>query len=219
MIQVVKDIEQGTDEWHQLRLGIPTASCYDRIVTASGKPSSQADAYINELTAEWIAGKPYGDWQGNAHTERGHLFEDDARAAYEFLTDRTVKQAAFVYRDKDRLTGCSPDGLIYKGRKLVGGTEIKCPIDTIHLAYVVAGVCPAKYLPQVQGSMWICGVDSWDFISYHQEWEPFVVKVEREEKWSKSFDDLLPGFIERLLEKRESPAVKALRDRRLQEAA
>ena len=45
MMIVVDDVEQGTQAWIELRLGIPTASQFSRIVTPSGKSSSSRDAY------------------------------------------------------------------------------------------------------------------------------------------------------------------------------
>ena len=35
---IFHNVAPGSDEWRHLRLGIPTASQFDRILTASGKP-------------------------------------------------------------------------------------------------------------------------------------------------------------------------------------
>ena len=206
--------EQGTEGWHQMRLGIPTASCFDRIITASGGASSQAEQYMAECVAEWITGQPASDWQGNTDTERGHLFEDDARATYEWETEQKVEQVAFCYRDESKLVGFSPDGLI-KRKTYSGGVEIKCPRATIHVAYLVLGQCPKKYLPQIQGTMWIADLPWWDFVSYHQDYDPLIVRVERDEKFSKAFDKHIPLFIEQMLEKRSNPKFIEMREMRL----
>lgn len=210
--------EQGTDEWHEMRLGIPTASNFDRIVTASGGMSSQADQYCNECVAEWITGESASDFAGNTDTERGHLFEPDARAEFEFQTDIEVHQVAFVYKDKKKLVGCSPDGLIQLSPRKHAGVEIKCPRATIHVSYLVGGAIPKKYLPQVQGSMWICGADHWHFVSYHQNYDPLIVRVERDEKFSKVLDRTVPLFIEKMLEKRNNPKFIEMREMRLEAA-
>jgi len=52
------DIEQGSERWLQARLGIPTASAFDKIVTSTGKASTQSNAYMNKLLAEWLTGRP-----------------------------------------------------------------------------------------------------------------------------------------------------------------
>jgi len=214
--------EQNTPQWDQCRLGIPTASAADRLVTASLKPSTQADQYIYECLAEWISGIPYGDFKGNWHTERGHELEPTGRAGYEFITGNVVEQVCFVYRDDDRLVGCSPDGLTVlsqhrKGHLIYGGgVEIKCPIETIFLAYLVAGGVPKKYLPQMHASMWITGLDRWDLVAHNEKWEPYIVSVERDEKWDKAIGAAYTQFIERLLEKRADPNIIAMRERRLE---
>ena len=61
---VIEDVEQGSQSWIELRLGIPTASQFSRIVTPGGKSSSSRDAYMGELLAEWVLGEPYSDWGG-----------------------------------------------------------------------------------------------------------------------------------------------------------
>ena len=55
---ILLDCEQGTDQWRQARLGIPTASCFKRIMTNSGSVSEQATAYMAELIAEALTGQP-----------------------------------------------------------------------------------------------------------------------------------------------------------------
>ena len=40
---IVHPCQQGTVEWTEARLGIPTASEFSRIVTATGKLSKQRD--------------------------------------------------------------------------------------------------------------------------------------------------------------------------------
>jgi len=53
---IVHDVDQNTDEWFQLRLGIPSASEFDKLITSSGSRSKQLDAYANRLVAERLTG-------------------------------------------------------------------------------------------------------------------------------------------------------------------
>ena len=46
---IIVDCEQGTEEWFQARMGVPSASNFSRICTTTGKWSAQAESYINEL--------------------------------------------------------------------------------------------------------------------------------------------------------------------------
>ena len=57
---IVLDCEQGSRAWEEARLGIPTASCFARIVTPGGKLSSQRDGY--QATSYWPSGCSGRGW-------------------------------------------------------------------------------------------------------------------------------------------------------------
>lgn len=192
---IVLDCEQGSQEWLEARLGIPTASEFDKIITGTGKPSSQASTYMNKLLAEWMTGKSNGmeqtDWM-----QRGNELEADARMLYTLTTDIEVETVGLVYKDDRKLVSCSPDGLSE------GGLELKCPAPHTHVEYLLSGKIPTKYIPQVQGAMYITDRQWWDFMSYHPEMPPLLVRVERNDKYIDALDLALSGFIERMLWKR-----------------
>ena len=81
---IVHPAEQGTVAWQEARLGIPTASQFSRIVTATGRLSKQRDSYLAELLAAWCLGEPVTDFLGTDATERGHVLEPEARKYYAF---------------------------------------------------------------------------------------------------------------------------------------
>ena len=54
---IILDHEQGTEEWLAARLGRPSASNFGKLITVSGKPSTSAVGYINQLIAERFVGK------------------------------------------------------------------------------------------------------------------------------------------------------------------
>jgi len=193
----IVDVEQGSPEWLQARLGIPTTSCFDKLMTASLKPSTQAEVYQNKLVAEWYTGEPEYVYVNDAMA-RGTELEPLGRASYEFATSKDVDQVGFIYRDDDKLVGCSPDGLCGDM-----GVEIKCPLPSTHVSYLLAGGLPAKYVGQVQGSMLITGFDRWDFTSYCPGFPPLIITVKRDEKWQKAFAPLLDKFISDMLAKRD----------------
>ena len=61
---IADNIEQGSDQWHALRKGRITASEASKIITATGKPSSQALGYMRKLARECVADNPH-EWTGN----------------------------------------------------------------------------------------------------------------------------------------------------------
>ena len=104
------ECEQGSEEWLNARLGVPSASMFAKIVTTKGAWSTQADGYINQLIAEDLTGEPTPFYQ-NEHMARGTELEPEARSAYEFMNDVVVEQVGFCLHDTMR-AGCSPDGLV-----------------------------------------------------------------------------------------------------------
>ena len=189
--------EQGSPEWLASRLGRPSASNFGRLVTGSGKPSSSAESYINEMIAERLTGrsKPF---YTNEHMERGNALEPEAREAYEFITDFEVVETGFILHDSEEF-GCSPDGLVAEQ----GGLEIKCPSDSVHVSYLRAGKVPAKYYQQVQGCLWITGREWWDFMSYHPEMPHLLVRAHRNEKYIKAMAEQVEKAVKTIVEETE----------------
>lgn len=194
---IILDLPQRTPEWYQARLGIPTASSFGKIITNQLKPSTQAEVYQNQLVAEWYTGETGFNFISDA-MQRGIDLEPAALEAYEFATDKEVETVGFVYKDAKQLVGASPDGLCGDI-----GVEIKCPLPSTHVSYLLDGGLPATYAGQVQGSMYVTGFDAWDFVSYCPGFPPLIITVERDEKFMKAFAPLIDKFIDGMLTKRE----------------
>lgn len=193
---ITLDCEQGSEEWLAARLGIPTATGFENIVTATGKKSASYIKYMAELIEESILGG--GDTFKSGFMERGNQLEPQARAAYEFLTGNDVIQVGGVYLNENRDVMVSPDGLIPSLQK---GLEIKCPKMSTHIRYLLEGGVPTEYVIQVQANLWVTGYKTWDFVSYCPEYQkqPFYLfTVERDEKLMAAFDKEIPAFIKTL---------------------
>jgi putative phage-type endonuclease len=178
--------EQGSAEWFESRCGVITASQFSKVFTGAGKASTQADGLINTLVAEAITGKPTETFKSDA-MQRGNDLEPEARDMFELETGLIVEQVGLIKMD-DYEIGCSPDGLI------VGedaGVEIKCPNASTMVAYKRAGKLPSTYVQQVQGSMLVTGRSSWWFYAYHPDMQPFILKVERDDKLLAAAKELL----------------------------
>lgn len=186
----VYDFEQGTPEWLESRLGCPSGSGFDKLITATGKPSTQAEGYINQLIAELLTGETTyvkkTEWM-----ERGNELEPRARDYYELATGNTVVETGFCKHDQLEC-GISPDGIVGDN----GLIEIKCPSPSVHVAYLRAGVLPTKYKQQVQGQMWITEREFCDFLSYHPSMPALLVRVYRDEDYIK----LLQAEVEKACE-------------------
>lgn len=200
----IHNVEQNTPEWMALRAGLPTASCFDKIITPTGWPSTQAGAYANRLLAEQIIGKPIKEWDGNGWSKRGHELEDEAVGYYAVMNDVDCVRVGFVTDDEERY-GCSPDRIV--GDE--GLLEIKCPAAHTHMSYLLN---PERlenaYRVQVQGQLLVTGRAWCDLVSYFPELPEVTVRCERDE----SFIATLKDGIESLLESIEKNR-KALEDK------
>ncbi len=199
---IVLDMEQGSPEWYDVRGKLPTASNFSKILTpATRKPSSQAVGYMNELLANWLSGgtaDPGEGFQSDWMT-RGIELEEEAISWFEMKTNVDVHRPGFCMRD-DHLAGCSPDGLLADYEH---GLEVKCPKGSTHIGYLLHKQLPREYFSQVQGSMWVTGYHSWSFLSYHPSLEPFLITVERDEKYMADLQLAIVGFNNEMQQKRD----------------
>lgn len=185
-----RDIEQGTPEWHQLRLGIPTASEFDKIITSGGKPSTQADAYANRLLAEIIVGQPVETFKKSAWMERGNELEPEAAAYYEMTNGIDTEKVTFV-TDDERTMGASPDRLVGDD----GLLELKCPAPHTQIDYILNGKLDRDYWPQVQGQLYVTKRKWVDLVSYYPGMrKPVVIRVARDEAYITTMSGLLVKF-------------------------
>ena len=201
---IIHDCKQGTVEWHRLRLGIPTASRFDKIFTPGGKPTTGAARrrYMNELLAERALGRPAESFTSGA-MEHGHEMEPEAVAAYEFQNQVATEVVGFVTTDDGRI-GASPDRFVGSD----GALEVKCPeVAAIHLEYLRAAIgteaakgIAQEYKPQVQGQLWITGRQWSDTTSYFQGLPQATIRISRDD--AKEFDKSgapVPSYMDLLI--------------------
>jgi len=188
----ILEAEQGTQEWLDARLGRPSASQFSKLITTAGKPSASADDYISEMIAERITGEREPIYV-NEWMQRGTELEPEARETYEFIHGVDVEEVGFILDDSGEF-GCSPDGLVGED----GGVEFKCPAPKNHIAWSRKGVCPSKHYAQVQGCLYITGRKWWDFMSYHPEMKPFIVRVERDEEFIEKLAEQISLAVEEI---------------------
>ena len=203
----VYNYEQGSDDWFKVRLGIPTASEFDKILTGTGKSSTQVNAYINKLLAEVITGKPVNTFQKTEAMERGNELEQEAADYYSMLRDVDLQTIGFCTDDAG-LYGCSPDRLV--GDE--GLLEIKCPLAHTHVEYLLSGKMDTGYIPQVQGQLLVTGRKWCDFMSYHPDMPPLIVRVERDEQYISDLQQELNSVAKKIADKKAELISKGFLD-------
>ncbi len=194
------DVVQGTPEWIKARVGIPTASNFNKIITPKNmKLSSQAKDYQHRLIAEWMTGEPIDNAFWNHWMERGTELEDKARLRYEIETGMDVQQVGFITNDAGTL-GASPDGIVPDALR---GLEIKCPSAEVHVSYMAKRDMD-KYKCQVQGGIHVCELDKWDIVSFSETMPMVKIEVGRDEVFIKKMVPALTQFCDELAELKEA---------------
>lgn len=185
------NVQQGSQEWLELRLGIPTASEFNALISPTWKvrEGEGPHTYLCRKIVEKVCRHIDEDFGGNFAVEQGSILEGEAIPWFEFAHDVAIDRVGFCTTDDGR-AGCSPDGLIGED----GGIEVKCPLPHTHLKYLLAGTLPADYAAQVHGSMYVTGRKWWKFVSYSRKFPALVLHVDRDEKIQEAIKAALDGF-------------------------
>jgi len=194
----VKDIVQGSDAWHELRLGKITASNLNHVLAVGrkGGESLTRIKYKNDLIRERLTHK-YVEGYTNASMERGNALEPLARASYEVKFNVFVDQIAFVDHPYIFQTGCSPDGIIGDD----GLLELKVPNPSNHIASFLddGRELRQKYYAQTQWQMACMPERKWvDLVSFDPDLDIdlqlFVIKIPRDDEFIKMAEEAVIAF-------------------------
>lgn len=205
---IIHDFEQYSEEWWEARRGRFTASIASKIITPTGKASSQYKSEIGRILAEQLGmQEPERDFNSE-WIQRGTDLEQEARAWFAIETGLDVHEVGFIAHD-DQPFGASPDGVIkidpFTDRggndafKSIIPCEFKVPKPSTHIRWLLEGGLPAEHKAQVHFQMALMDSGHAWFMSYHPELPPLLVKVMRDE-----FTDALEGFLNDVADELES---------------
>lgn len=202
-----EDLTQGSEEWHEARLGMVTASRFGDILTLprskkdqeAGKLSTTAQSYMIEKLTEIMTGEAR-QLVGVA-LEWGTVNEPLARERYELDTLQLVTEVGLVEKEIGKYTiGGSPDGLVGED----GIIEIKCPYNTSNHVETLLGKPISKgYFAQIQGNLYVTGRQWCDYISYDprilkEQSQIVITRVQRDEDYIQNLEHRLLQFLEHL---------------------
>lgn len=190
----IHNVDQLSIEWAKLHVGVISASEYGNLVKANLKPrdGEMPKTYLYKKVAEVFRGEPMCNLSPGfsvSATEQGLFLEEEAIPFVSLSYDLDIKRVGFCMHDNG-LAGCSPDGLIGED----GGIEIKSPDVHTHCKYLLCGVVPADYVPQVQFSLYVTGRKWWKFVSYRRRFPALVLTVERDEETMEKIDTVVKAF-------------------------
>jgi len=181
-MQVIRDIEQGSEAWLNLRKGVFTAS-HAQPIASNGKG---LETYVTELMADYYALQ--SDSYTNDDMARGNELEASARFCYEMETNQQVEEVTFCKLDEH--IGCSPDGLVGED----GLVEIKCHNNKNYfLVMLDRKNVSSAYIWQMQMQMYVTGRKWCDYVAYNPNFEQHFV-IYRFEADLKAFEKIKEGL-------------------------
>lgn len=169
------EVEQGSDEWFEMRRGILTASEVKNILSKTLKISDndKSRAHVAELAAQRISG----------HVEPSYIGDDMLRGKEDEIIAREiyaekfgeVSEVGFITRDDWGFTlGYSPDGLVGD----TGLLEIKSRRQKFHVETIATLEVPEEHRFQVQAGLLVAGRAWCDYVSFCAGLPMVAIRVE-----------------------------------------
>lgn len=200
---LIHNCVQGSEDWHQARCGVITASMFkvararmkvNRGDKKAGDFTDEALKYAFRLAIERISGKPLDEGFETWQMRRGHDLEPEARAEHEMQAGVVVERCGFVSTD-DRVFGASADGFIGAEE----GSEYKCLVAPDELRKVLLDDDISEFTDQVQGCLWLTARRRWHFGLYCPALRPlgkqlYLQIVERDEAYIEALEQDLLQF-------------------------
>lgn len=168
-----ENLEQGTDDWLELKRGKLSASNFGKLF--AGKGTDKYKGYLNKLVFERLSGTIVDSYKSPA-MQRGNDLEPFAREEYQLKTFNLVKEVGLIEVDENIVV--SPDGLIGSD----GGLEIKCLEHNALINFLMTKKIPTDYQWQIQGCLWASEREWWDYYVYHPNLPTSPVRIYRDEK-------------------------------------
>lgn len=187
----VRAAKQGSERWHEMKLGVISASNASRAVAK--KESDTRHTYLCELVAEICTGVI--EEVSFKQMEWGKSHEDAARSSFEFSTGQEMIPLNFVFKDNKFRAGCSPDGVILP----IKPAEIKCPWDSAnYIKFLIDGIQKPDWVWQNQMTMWVMGAREMDVTQFdpRMKTKPIhTIIVSKDPEKQKKLDDAIPELI------------------------
>lgn len=197
-LTIHSDIIQGSDEWHDQRRGILTASAVGKLITPKTiKPASNPESrsLTMLLAAERITG-----WTDPTYVSDDMLrgIDDEPRARDKYAEHYApVAEAGFMVEDRWGFQiGYSPDGLVGDD----GLIEIKSRRAKTQLSTILAEQVPIENMAQLQCGLLVSGREWIDYVSYCGGMPLYVKRVTPQPKWFDAITEAAAAFEENVAE-------------------
>lgn len=172
------NVEQGSDEWFDMRCGLLTASEMKLVITPTLKIANndKTRSHVYEIASQRVNRYVEPTYVSD-EMMRGHEEEVLAKIAYS-LNYEEVSDVGFVTNDEfGFMMGCSPDGLVgTEGMVEIKSRKQKFQFETI-LSRGVPKNPKLDCMLQIQTSLLVTGRKWCDFITYSGGMPMMTVRV------------------------------------------
>ena len=166
----VHNIEQRSPEWLQLKKGKIGGTRNKQIKVKGGLP------LIYELLAEEGIDELEPTYK-SAAMEWGIDMEPIAIHEYEKISGINIINSGWWESDFSELVGLSPDGSDNTYKHAI---EVKCPNTKTHIEYIVNGIIPKVYMPQILHYFIVNEkLETLDFISFDPRYRKKPIWIKR----------------------------------------
>ena len=188
------DVEIGSNEWKEMR---------KRFITATDAAAILGVSPWSNPRKLYESKKGMVEEYSNMAMDRGNFLEQEARVAFESIVDTKV-HPEFHVSDLDPWAAATFDGINEDGVLV----EIKCPGIKAHEDLERKGI-PNHYMAQCQHQLFVSGLESMYFFSYHPEHKnPMILlNVKRDNRFIENMVEAERSFYESLQE--DNPPVMA----------
>lgn len=186
------DCDQGTDEWRQARIGIPTASVFATVMAKGrdGGASKTRRELLCRLAGEIVTGELSETYQ-SPDMARGQDNEAEAVNLYAFMRDCDPKPVGFIRNGR---VGCSPDRLV----GISGLLEVKNKAPHRLIEAMLRDDAPPEHAAQLQGQLWVSEREWNDLCCYWRGMPLVVHRVGRDEAYIANLSRAIDAFNEEL---------------------
>ncbi len=191
-LQEFPDLIQGTEQWHDARRGIVTASVVGQLITPKTiKPA--ANDYSRGLTALLVSERITG-WTETTYEsfdmQRGVMDEPIVRGIYSEHFAPAIETGFMARDDWGFSIGYSPDGLVGDD----GLIEVKSRKPKAHLATILALEVPIENMAQCQAGLLVSGRAWLDYVSFCGGLPLFVIRVLPDPRWAEAIIEAVTTF-------------------------
>lgn len=192
-LTIYEDVVQGSDQWHNLRCGILTASEMSLILTPTLKlaDNEKTRSHFYDLMAQRITRYVEPQYISDDML-RGKEEEFYAREEYIQRTGNEVATIGFMELRSgitSRL-GYSPDGLV--GDE--GLIECKSRRNRFQVETFLTNEIPFSWYVQMQTGLFISGRDWCDYVSYSGGMPTYIQRVYPETKYQEAIEQAWHTF-------------------------